>query len=54
MKDEIKEYEKYQLMWEALIGVLLGKFNQTQDTIYLDIIEIMHQFERVKVGDINE
>lgn len=49
MKD-IKEYEKYQLMWESLIGVLVGKFNKTQDTIYLDIIEIMRKFEKIKVG----
>jgi hypothetical protein len=48
MEEKTTEYDKYQLMWEALKGILIGKFNNTQDIIYLDILEIMQKFEKVE------
>jgi hypothetical protein len=32
----------------------IGKFNKTQDINYLKIIEIMHQFEKIKIDDSKE
>lgn len=47
MIKDLKKDNDYETKWNVLIDVLLGKFNKSQDTIYLDIILIMKEIDKV-------
>lgn len=41
----IKENNKLAYKWNELIKRLMSKFNETQETFYLDIIQIMEEID---------
>ena len=41
----IKENNKLAYKWEELIKRLMSKFNETQETFYLDIIQMMEEID---------
>ena len=42
----IKENNKLAYKWNELIKRLISKFNETQETFYLDIIQIMEEIDK--------
>lgn len=42
----IKENNKLAYKWNELIKRLMSKFNETQETFYLDIIQIMEEIDK--------
>lgn len=42
----IKENNKLAYKWRELIKRLMSKFNETQETFYLDIIQMMEEIDK--------
>lgn len=45
MEDLIKKNNELAYKWEELIKRLMSKFNETQETFYLDIIQMMEEID---------